>query len=107
MGEVVSHEYLTHTHERYTLIAIKDGLVLKQVVLSAKELGVYYKSQLKAFKRTAAYAAKLKESKSYEDEAVYSDEFTEYLLYQFKSDSTIPANKKTSGRPADKNPPVP
>jgi len=79
-GKLVKYVHMGYgsTYERYTIVTVNQGVVARKLDLSAEDFAKYRESQFQAFKRTAEYATKLEEAKSYDPS--YSDEFVESVL---------------------------
>ena len=85
-GKLVRYVHVGYgsTYERYTIVTVNQGMVLRRLDLSAEDFAKYRESQFQAFKRTPEYAIKFKEAKSYDPS--YSDEFIESVLQSVESE---------------------
>lgn len=65
-GEIVNYVHMGYasTHERYTILKVRSGQITERLDLDAEGFEAYKRAQFKAYKRTADYAALVRELKA-------------------------------------------
>ncbi len=82
-GDLVEYVHMGYasTYERYIMVAIEKGRVIKQLNFSMKEFEEYRLSQFNAFKKTPEYEKAFEEAKK-----DLTPEQAEKFLFQFESE---------------------
>lgn len=89
-GEMLRYVHMGYgsTYERYSILTIRYGRVVKLLEFAAEEFENYRESQFNAYKKTEEYAAKYKELKADKStgDSAMSDKQFEDFLYNFESE---------------------